>query len=265
MRKLHTYCSLLGVSGLLLCVSATACSDKPTEDTATTTATTSASASDSTGAPTTGTPTTGTTEDPSGGSGSATSSTTADPTTTAPTTDPTTTGPGSSSSGGETDTGVMVACDGAGASNLAGVCIVFPPQEDSFTLAEAAGGLLFNYVVVVTADVLGVTPESQVTCGMPGSSGLYVGERVEGDGQSYCVCDSGLCPAPNDPPIVLKAGEYPASLAWDGKNWNGPSDTNNPKGPPFPPGAYTVKLSAIGQHEGQGFEVTAELPITLTP
>ena len=26
-----------------------------------------------------------------------------------------------------------------------------------------------------------------------------------------------------------------------------------------------VKLSAIGQHEGQAFEVTAELPITLTP
>ena len=256
MRNLPTYC-------LLLCVSATACSDKPSADTDTTTGTAGSSSSDATGTPTTGAPTTGTpttdatTDATSGGSGSATG-----------TTGGTTSTGGTGSSGsatGETDTGVLLACDDAGASNLAGVCIVFPPQPDSFSLAEAAAGVTFEYVVIVTADVTGVTPESQVTCGMPGPSGLYVGERVEGDGQNYCVCDSGLCPAPNDPPITLKTGEYPASLAWDGKNWNGPSDTNNPKGPPFPPGAYTVKLSAIGQHEGQAFEITAELPITLTP
>lgn len=249
MRNLPTYC-------LLLCVSATACSDKPSADTDTTTGTAGSSSSDATGTPTTDTPTTGTptTDATSGGSGSATGSTGG-----------TTSTGGTGSATGETDTGVMLACDDAGASNLAGVCIVFPPQPDSFSLAEAAAGVTFEYVVIVTADVTGVTPESQVTCGMPGPSGLYVGERVEGDGQNYCVCDSGLCPAPNDPPITLKTGEYPASLAWDGKNWNGPSDTNNPKGPPFPPGAYTVKLSAIGQHEGQAFEITAELPITLTP
>ena len=55
--------------------------------------------------------------------------------------------------------------------------IVFPPQPDSFSLAEAAAGVTFEYVVIVTADVTGVTPESQVTCGMPGPSGPTPGFR----------------------------------------------------------------------------------------
>ena len=64
---------------------------------------------------------------------------------------------------------------------------------------------------------------------------------------------------------MLVAGTYPDSLPWDGVNWFGPSDFNNPKGPPFPPGTYAVKIRAIGQREGQPFEVLGELPITLTP
>lgn len=256
MRNLHIYCALVCLLS--------ACSDKPDEETATSAATTGASSTDSTGTPTTGTPTTGaTTLDTSGGSGSATGGSDGSGTTG----EVTTGGSGGSSSGssGETDTGVMLACDDAGASNLDGVCIVFPPQQDAFTLAEAAGGVEFKYVVIVTADVMDVTPQTEVTCDSPGPGGLYVGERVEGDGQNYCVCDSGLCPPPDDPPFTLKMGQYPGSLDWDGKNWNGPSDTNNPEGPPFPPGAYTVKIRAIGQHAGQDFEVTADLPITLTP
>lgn len=274
MRDLRKFC-------LVLCAAAIACSDKPPEDTATTTATTSASGSssgDTTTTPTTGTPTTTpTTGGTTGGSGSATgseSSGTTGPvvetsTTVAPSTGETggssESGASSSSSGGSSDTGVMLACDNDGMSNLDGVCIVFLPQETAFTVGEAQAGVEFKYAVVVTGDVADVVPMTDNTCDKPGASGLYVNERVQGNDQNYCVCDQGKCPPPNDPAFVLKAGEYPDSLEWDGVNWNGPSDFNQPKGPPFPPGMYTVKLRAAGTHQGQAFEVTAELPITLTP
>ena len=259
---------------LLLCATATACSDKPPEDTATTTTETTSATGSSSGSttmtPTTGAPTTDPTATDTSGSGSATGSessgTTGPAAETSSTGDPTTSGTSETSeTSGTSDTGVMVACDKDGTSNLDGVCIVFLPQETSFTVVEAQAGVEFKYVVVVTGDVADVTPLPNGTCDTPGPSGLYVGERVEGDGQSYCVCDQGKCPPPDDPPFVLKAGQYPDSLAWDGVNWNGPSDFNQPKGPPFPPGMYTVKLRATGVHQGQDFEVTAELPITLTP
>lgn len=236
--------------------------------------TTAGSSSSSGGAPTTGSPTTGTVGGTSSGSDSATGSGTSSTGTSTGTGSSTGTGTStdsdastaataaSSSSG---DTGVMPGCDGVGSSDLAGVCIVFPPQKDSFTLAEAKAGVLFNYEVVVLADVMDVTTEAINICDQPGPGGLFVGERIEGDGQSYCLCDQGKCPNPMVPPFVLAAGVYPDSLPWDGVNWNGPSDFNNPKGPPFPPGMYTVTVRAIGQHAGQAFEVIGELPITLTP
>lgn len=142
---------------------------------------------------------------------------------------------------------------------------MFLPQQDSFTLAEVKAGVEFEYQVVVTADLMGVTTESINTCDQPGPSGLFVSERIDGGDQAYCLCDQGKCPNPVEPPFVLKAGAYPDGLPWDGVNWNGPSDFNNPKGPPFPPGLYTVTARAIGQYGGQAFEVIGELPITLTP
>ena len=179
--------------------------------------------------------------------------------------DSTTGEPATGTSDGSDDTGPVVACDGAGASNLDGVCIVFPPQPDSFTLAELKAGVEFAYVVVVTTDVAGVTSEPLVTCAEPGSSGLFVRETVsDGAEQNYCVCDAGLCMEPPPVEITLVQGDYPALFPWDGVNWNGPSDTNNPKGKPFPPGTYTVKVIAVGKHGGEDYEVTGELPITIT-
>ncbi len=257
-----------------LCVVNTiACGDGPAETSATSSGSTSTSASTGTSSssgetpttttPTTTTSTTGTTT--SSGSDSVTGETT---------TGAVTSSTSSGSTGGDTssgtgtssgDTGVLPACDGAGSSNLEGVCIVFPPQQDSFTLAEAKAGVVFKYEVLVLADLANITTEPINICDQPGPGGLFVGERVEGNDQSYCLCDQGKCPNPVVPPFVLKAGSYPDSLPWDGVNWNGPSDFNNPKGPPFPPGMYTVKIRAIGQHDGQPFEVTGELPITLKP
>ena len=260
----------LGLLNMIACADAA-----PGETSATTSGSTSAAASSSsdatatTATATTATPTTGT----GGGSNTATgdeTSTGADTTATGPATATgaaTSTGADSSTgtSEGSGETGVAPSCDGAGPSNLEGVCIVFPPQQDSFTLAEAKAGVELKYAVVVLADVPGVETESINTCDEPGPSGLFVGERIEGDGQAYCLCDQGKCPDPKLPPFMLVAGTYPDSLPWDGVNWFGPSDFNNPKGPPFPPGTYAVKIRAIGQREGQPFEVLGELPITLTP
>lgn len=240
-----------------------ACADREPGTSATSSDSTSAGSSSGSGeTPTTGTPTTGT----SSGSDSATSGTTSTSTggDTSTGTD-TSTGGDTTTATSSGETGVVPSCDGAGSSNLEGVCIVFPPQQDSFTLAEAKAGVEFKYEVVVLADVADVTTESLNTCDEPGPSGLFVSERVEGDGQAYCLCDQGKCQDPMKPAFALAAGSYPDSLPWDGVNWNGPSDFNNPKGPPFPPGMYAVKLRAIGQHAGQPFEVLGELPITLTP
>jgi len=244
-----------------------ACTDSPAETSASASTSTSSGETPTTAAPTTAAPTTGTTtpgtttssasDSVTGSSGAVTTSTSS-----------------SSSTGGDTssgtgtssgDTSVLPACDGAGASNLEGVCIVFAAQQQSFTLAEAKAGVAFTYEVLVLADLANITTEAINTCDQPGPGGLFVGERVEGNGQSYCLCDQGKCANPMEPPFVLKAGAYPDSLPWDGVNWSGPSDFNNPKGPPFPPGMYAVKIRAIGQHDGQPFEVTGELPITLKP
>jgi hypothetical protein len=259
-----------------LCLaSAIACSPKDPTDTETSSDSTGAPGSSSGGSsgetPTTGTPTTGTSDGSSGSvsatgdetSGTGGTTATGEPMTSGATDPPETGTSTGDDTTGDGTTGVNVACD-IGMSNLDGVCIVFPPQKDSFTLAEAKAGIEFQYVLVVTADVPAVMTEPLETCDEPTAGGLYMLERVEGDGQAYCVCDNGLCMDPDDPPFTLKAGEYPATFAWDGVNWNGPSDTNNPKGPQFPPGTYTVEVVTHGTHEGQDYEVVGELPITIT-
>ncbi len=80
---------------------------------------------------------------------------------------------------------------------MPGVSIVFrSPVTCTYTLAQAQGGIMIPYDVVVASDVAGVTPARQDAgnCGAPGSSGLVVFEQVAGGGQSYCLCDTGLSP-----------------------------------------------------------------------
>ena len=91
------------------------------------------------------------------------------------------------------------------------------------------------------------SPNDAGNCQAPGASGLIVSGEVDGDGQHYCLCDQGLCPPPSDPPVELVAGSYPETFGWNGVNWNGPSDTANPFGPPFPPGDYIVQVRATGE------------------
>lgn len=139
------------------------------------------------------------------------------------------------------------------------------PVRCVFSLAEAAAGISIGYEVVIDADVPDVVAQAQTTCTGPGPSGLAVFEQISGNGQSYCICDSGLCPPPPDTPKTLKAGTYPGSFEWDGKNWSGPSDTGNPKGPPFPAGSYELLLSAKGTQGTTPFDVQSTLVVTLVP
>jgi len=126
---------------------------------------------------------------------------------------------------------------------------------------------MIPYDVMVAADVAGVVPAPQDAggCGAPGSSQLIVIERLAGGTQSYCLCDTGLCPPSNPPPVTLHAGTYASVFSWQGNNWSGPSDTSNPMGAPFPPGSYTLTVSAIGTQNGTSFAVAATLVIEITP
>jgi hypothetical protein len=69
-------------------------------------------------------------------------------------------------------------------------------------------------------------------------------------------------------PHLLNVGVYAKSFNWDGVNWSGPSDTNNPKGMPFPAGDYELVIQALGS-TNQGtetpFSVEASLVIRLEP
>jgi hypothetical protein len=67
----------------------------------------------------------------------------------------------------------------------------------------------------------------------------------------------------------VQPGRYAGSVAWDGRNWTGPSDSSNPEGAPFPAGDYEFSVSAVGTWRVQGtdqpFEVAGTLRVTLTP
>jgi len=58
--------------------------------------------------------------------------------------------------------------------------------------------------------------------------------------------DFGLAPPPKGTVKSLNKGTYAHIFTWDGRNWTGPSDFGNPKGKPFPAGAYDVTVTIHG-------------------
>lgn len=152
-------------------------------------------------------------------------------------------------------------CEPSSTTTLDGVEIAFGADRCSWTLSEAAAGIEIPYTITI-AQAQTVLPTGQASCATPGPSGLAPFELIEGSGQRYCICDAGLCQQLSEP-VDLIAGTYEFTLAWDGVNWEGPSDTGNPKGAPFPAGEYTATVSAIGMVGEAGYEVRAELPIVL--
>jgi len=127
--------------------------------------------------------------------------------------------------------------------------IEFPVKEYMFTTAEAAKGVKIEYRVVVDQDLLNLIPlpHGPSSATPPGPSGLYPLERIAGNGQSYALLDFGLGPPPKETVKAVKKGTYTHSFTWDGRNWGGPSDTGQPKGPAFPPGTYTLTVTLHGK------------------
>jgi len=143
-------------------------------------------------------------------------------------------------------------CDGVAQSNLPGVSLLFPNDRCSYTRAEVAGGITIYYAVDVERNLDGIHPRplDMGSCGKPDVSGLIVGFEITGNTQDrYCLCDVGPCMAQTFSTRAL-VGRYPGAIAWDGRNWLGPSDTGNAEGAAFPPGKYTLTVTAKGTWDG---------------
>jgi hypothetical protein len=167
----------------------------------------------------------------------------------------------------DTDTSEWAPDCPSGTSDLAGVCIAFPYDEVTFTLAQAAAGVSIPYAVVVREpDVTTVypTPQDAGGCDRPGPSGLTTFAQLGDGATTYCLCDVGLC-ASNHDASALVDGVHRDAFDWQGREWYGPSDTNNQPGDPFPTGDYTLVISAIGDDGTADFDVRNSMTVHLVP
>jgi hypothetical protein len=176
-----------------------------------------------------------------------------------------------------------IACNPVTTSTLPHVHIVFQATKCTFTLAEAAAKISIPYDLVVDEDVPGFVPASPYRYGSSAAN-LVLDEDIKGGTQLYCLCDTGLpaplCPLDDGgdvfsdagplggcPAVTIPAGTYHRVITWDGRNWTGPSDTDNPEGPPFPPGDYAVEVATEQGSIGDAGALFAsgKLPIRLVP
>lgn len=158
-------------------------------------------------------------------------------------------------------------CEFASDGTLKGVAIDLSGNECVYSLAEVAAGITFHYRILVEEELHDVAsrPLDAGQCDEIGPSGLRTLEKIHGGSQTWCICDSGWCAAPQDG-VTLFPGEYADSFDWDGLNWNGPSDTGDPPGDPFPVGQYNLVVRAEGKYGKlqSDFAVTATMQIHLT-
>jgi len=147
-----------------------------------------------------------------------------------------------------------------------GVTIDLTGNSCVYTTAQLKAGVTFTYSVVVTVPKTGILsyPLDAGMCDGPGGSGLRTFEKIHGDGQQYCLCDVGFC-GPHNEPVDLAPGTYVETFGWDGRNWNGPSGTDNEKGVPFPPGEYKLVVRAEGELSEQGLDyaITSTMKIII--
>lgn len=162
-------------------------------------------------------------------------------------------------------------CEVGGASDLPGVRVEITSTACVLSLSDPSPELVFNYNIVIDADLAGVTPAHMDAgwCDEGGPSGLATLGVIEGGDQKYCECDVGYCMGEMLPTVTLKQGVYPGSFTWGGHNWTGTSDTNNPIGPPFEVGDYTFTLKAKGTIAVGGgdlpFEVRGTTSVHVVP
>jgi hypothetical protein len=161
-----------------------------------------------------------------------------------------------------------VACVATVTTTLPGITARVKNTRCDFTLAQAAAGITIDYEIVVAADLPALYTQS-VTGQTQTALSLF--STLGGNGQRYCLCDTG--PGTNTiQPLDVRAGASAGSFAWDGVNWGGPSDTGVKKGPAFPAGAYTLTLHGEGSHAKPAapatnlvndYAIDVTIPITL--
>jgi hypothetical protein len=177
-------------------------------------------------------------------------------------------------------------CDIVDTSTLPHVHVQFPAPVCVFTVAQAQAGITIPYDVVVDEDVPGFAPAPYpYPYSVRDVANLALTAVLSGGGQSYCVCDEGL-PLPSCPvgdggytpaygslstdacaPVTIPHGTYSMTFTWDGRNWNGPSDTANEEGRLFPAGDYQLAVSTAPGSVGDagGAQATGKMTIHLLP
>lgn len=139
-------------------------------------------------------------------------------------------------------------------SSLPGARLEVVEAEDcTFTLAEAAVGITFQTRLTVDAPIAGVSarPLDAGGCDGPLDRGVQIAPFVTifGGEQRWCICDEGLCMAPDPTLVAVESANITQEYRWNGVNWTGPSDFGNPEGPPFPPGDYVIEVRAEGEFD----------------
>jgi hypothetical protein len=135
------------------------------------------------------------------------------------------------------------------------ISIKFDQPNYTFTLNQASQGIQIPYSIVITENVDTVYAIQLATCARPDSSGLIPLEVLSGNGQEYCKCDNGFCSYMQGGYLSkLRRGNYPYLFQWTGRNWNGPSDTGNPLGNPFPAGDYVLTVRVKGESKANGID-----------
>ncbi len=178
--------------------------------------------------------------------------------------------------GGGGPGGAQAVCPEKRSSDLPGVSLDIEDSPCSFTQAELAGVVAFEYSLVLedTLTMVTVFPhEMPLACLEPDDkSGLVISEEISNEsGSVYCpLCDFGRCSSRAAPRTAF-AGNYGYELLWSGRYWQGPSDTDAPLGRPVPPGSYEVVLRVAGTwtppgaSEPRPFTVETRRGFTVTP
>ena len=158
-------------------------------------------------------------------------------------------------------------CEIVDESTLPGVTMSLQIDTCAWTVFEVRDGFAIDYTIEVE-EPIEVQPTEQDAGGCGSNvhplSPFYV---FSGNDQQHCLCDTGLCMR-DEQWVTLEPGTYTATIEWAGRNWSGPSDTGNEPGEVFPPGSYSLDVSADGKYRAedgteQDYSVSSSLEFQL--
>jgi hypothetical protein len=120
----------------------------------------------------------------------------------------------------------------------------------------------FRYRLEVDDPIAYYAPDSGGSCGRCAGYGddplTLIDFSIGAADTWYCLCDVGCCPPTTTSQWTLQTGTFADVILWPGREWNGPSDTNEPLGALFAAGDYDVSVTFAVPGVGS---MTARLPI----